>query len=402
MSNQVKILFAGSVVLTALCTGMLGDEHYLHTTSAKSFHTPDPVAAQELSQARALGKARKWKAAATILERNAIGNNVQAKYEYAMLFIKGWGVPRDLEQARNLLLQAVQEPFRDRAKAAFQLGRVYRMSRGEDCARIAFEWFSKAAKWGYAKAHNELGKSYARGIGVEQNIDQALKHYRIAASHNSSSAVLLLVELLAKGSKTLPADPDRAFAVLNEFLPRLEIAAKAGDARAARCIGRLYANNLIMKANTEEALRWFSIAAGLGDAIAMHDMAMLLVESEDAFTSQQEILNLLNESVKRDYSAAITTLGRLHLIGKFGLPQKKAIHYFKQGVAAGHPGSMEELGQLYLKGKHVEHNLKQARALAEQGSHLKHAGSKRLLKKIKEAEAKSAAQNIITTSEKKG
>jgi len=387
MNSRKKSLLALYVFSASVVTGVITGSVYLDSSANHAYYTPDAITQRELSRARSFIKQKNWNEAAEVLSRNATGSNVQAKYEYAMLFAKGWGVSRDLEKARNLLLQAVQRPFKDRAKAAFELGRVYRMSKGEDCARIAFEWFMKAAQWGYAKAHNELGKSYARGIGVDQNIDFALKHYRIAASHNSSSAVLLLIELLAKGNSTLPADPEKALVVLNEFLPRLEIAAKAGDARAARCIGRLYSNNLIMTVNTQEALKWFSIAAGLGDAIAMHDMALLLLKTQKQFADSEHIIELLNESAKRGYSAATTTLGRLHLQGKFGLPERKAVSFFERGVAASHPGSMEELGRLYLKGKHVQYDLRQARELAEQGSRLKHHGSRKLLKAIQQIEA---------------
>lgn len=399
--NSKKFL-ASTALGGALTLGLITGALLLTGDPDQMMPVPDPIAQQEMSQARTLLRKRNWKEAAKILGRNAVGSNVQAKYEYAMLYAKGWGVPRDLEKARNLLLQAVQRPFKDRARAAFELGRVYRLSKGEDCARIAFEWFTKAAKWGYEKAHNELGKSYARGIGVAPDIDQALKHYRIAAAHNSSSAVLQLVELLAKGNATTPANPERALAVLNEFLPRLEVAARAGDARAARCIGRVYSNNIIMKPNLEEAIKWLAIAAGLGDAIAMHDMALLILETKKEFAAAEDIIELLNESIERDYSAAITTLGRLHLQEKFGLPSRKAVKLFERGVIAGHPGSMEELGRLYLKGQYVPFNIKKAREMAEQGSRLKHAGSRKLLKEIEQVERKHSFKGLTVKESSKG
>lgn len=401
MTSEKKFTIASFAILASLSTVILSSALSLHKENALVSYVPDPVAQQELLEVRNFAKNKDWEKAAELLSKNAVGANVQAKYEYAMLYVKGWGVPRDLEKARNLLLQAVQRPSKDRAKAAFELGRVYRKSKGEDCSRIAFEWFIKAVQWGYMKAHNELGKSYARGIGVKQNIELALKHYRIAASHNSSSAVLPLIELLAKGSSTLPANPEKALAILNEFMPRLEAAAKAGDARAARCIGRLYLNGMIMDPNKEEAMKWLSIAVGLGDAIAMHDMAVLLMEADKELAIKDDVIGLLNESIKRDYAAAITTLGRLHLKSKFGLPERKSVEFFKKGISAGHPGSMEELGRLYLKGKHVEYNLLKARELAKQGSLLKHSGSKKLLNEIIKIEARKNvdASSINTNRE---
>lgn len=402
MTVEKKTQIASFAILASLSTVIVASALSLHKPYAQSTYVPDPVTKKELQMARGFVKAKDWQKAADILDKNAVGANVQAKYEYAMLFAKGWGVPRDLEKARNLLLQAVQRPFKDRAKAAFELGRVYRMSKGVDCSRIAFEWFTKSAEWGYTKAHNELGKSYSRGIGVRQNIELGLKHYRIAAVHKSSSAVLPLIELLAKGSASVPANPERAAAILNEFMPRLKMAAKSGDARAARSIGRLYLNGLVVETNNEEALRWLAMAAGSGDAIAMHDMAMLIMETKKEQANKADVMELLNESARRDYAAATTTLGRLHLKRKFGLPPRKSVEFFNKGIVAGHPGSMEELGRLYLKGKHVQYNLAKARELAEQGALLKHSGSKKLLEEIKKIEAKKNLEASVATTEREG
>jgi len=367
MTVEKKTQIASFAILTSLSTVIVASALSLHKPYAQSTYVPDPVTKKELQMARGFVKAKDWQKAADILDKNAVGANVQAKYEYAMLFAKGWGVPRDLEKARNLLLQAVQRPFKDRAKAAFELGRVYRMSKGVDCSRIAFEWFTKSAEWGYTKAHNELGKSYSRGIGVRQNIELALKHYRIAAVHKSSSAVLPLIELLAKGSASVPANPERAAAILHEFM-----------------------------------LRWLAMAAGSGDAIAMHDMAMLIMETKKEQANKADVMELLNESARRDYAAATTTLGRLHLKRKFGLPQRKSVEFFNKGIVAGHPGSMEELGRLYLKGKHVQYDLAKARELAEQGTLLKHSGSKKLLDEINKIEAKKNLEASVAMTEREG
>lgn len=401
MTYKNKTIIASIAILASITTVMVTSAITLKHPK-NTLYIPDPVSKKELVEAKAFTKQGKWEKAAEILARNAVGNNVQAKYEYAMLYAKGWGVPRDLEKARNLLLQAVQRPFEGRARAAFELGRVYRISQGEDCARIAFEWFTKSLQWGYLKAHSELGKSHARGIGVKQDIDLALKHYRIAALHNSASAVVPLINLLARGSSTVDADPEKALSILNEFLPKLEVAAKNGDARAARSIARLYSNNLIMEPDTQQALKWFSMASRAGDAIAMHDLAVLLMEEKKQFAVKEDVLALLNESIRRNYAAAITTLGRLHLKSQFGLPERKAVELFEQGILAGHPGSMEELARLYLDGKHVEYNLEKARELAELGNLQKHAGSRKLLEEIKKVEKAKETKEQSTKYAGKG
>ncbi len=371
-------LIPGSAVLAIVGIATVG---LLDDSRGKSF-TPDPTIQREISLAKKTGKQGNWREAALKFEQYAATSNPVAKYELGLLYSRGWGVKRDLEKARILLLQAVQYDFPARARAAFELGRLFRKSRGEDCPRIAFEWFSKALDWGYVKAHSELGKSHARGLGVDVDVDKALFHYRAAVQHGSPSAVVPLINLIALGGKHLTADPDKALELLGEFMPLLETSAKKGDALAARALGRIYKKNSLIESDPAKAMYWLSAAATLGDAAAMHDLAKLMMLQTDKDEKKNIIVDLLHESSKRGYSGAFTALGRLHLTGEFGLPKDEAVYWFRKGVKAGHPGSMEELGTLLLNGRYVEKDLKEARSLAKLGSRLKHTGSIELLKKI--------------------
>ena len=287
--------------------------------NTRSIAVVDPVVVREIKQAKRLGKQGKWSKAAIILERNAKGSNPNAKLEYALLYTRGWGVTRDLERARNLLLQSVQRDFPARGRAAFELGRIYRNSRGKDCPRIAFEWFSKAVLWNYPKAHAELGKSYARGLGIEVNIERALHHYKAAAQYGSASAVVPLINLIARGSEAVEPNPDRAKRLLDEFLPLLERDANRGSAIAARTLGRLYQKSNLIIPNQAKAMHWYSIASSLGDAAAMHDLALLSMAQNKTYIDTQHALDLLRESAARGYSGAMTALGRLHLERQFNL-----------------------------------------------------------------------------------
>lgn len=48
--------------------------------------------------------------------------------------------------------------------------------------KIAFSYFMKAANTGDAQAQYYIGYFYERGIGVEQDIEQAIHYYTLAAN----------------------------------------------------------------------------------------------------------------------------------------------------------------------------------------------------------------------------
>ncbi|MCR9139244.1 MAG: sel1 repeat family protein [Alphaproteobacteria bacterium] len=345
-------------------------------------HVMDPLVASDLKQARQFGKSGDWTSSATLIAPHVKGHNPQAKLEYALLQSRGWGVERNREQARQLLLQAVSYHFSGRGRAAFELGRLYKSASGDDCTRIALEWFIKAANWDYAKAHLELGAAYGRGLGTDPDLAKALKHYQIAAETGSAAAIWSMIELVQKGNSVTEPDLQSAKALAERYLPRLIDQAQGGNAYAARTLARLHLNGVVVAFNREKAGRWFTEAARLGDPVAMHDLAILLMESGQVSETGDTVLELMRESANRGYAGAITAMGRLHLQRKFGLSPPDAVDWFRQGVAAGHPGSMEELARLYIAGELVERNPLEARRLAAMGAKLHHQGAKRLLSEI--------------------
>lgn len=360
-----------------------------------------PIVARETAAALTLQKQGKWLAAADILSKNSIANHPNAKLAYAFQLSRGWGVKRDLDAARDLLIQATQYDFAGRANAAYELGKLYKFSRGPDCQTIAFNWFSKSLKWGKQKAHLELGKAHARALGVPKNIALARHHYKAAALNGSPSAALSLVKVIYKNNKNKQGAA-QARAALKQFLPLIEAAANKGQSQAARSLARLYATNSVVKADISKAIFWYEKASHAGDRAAMHDLAILALKQDKLPFAEEKIIDLLKTSANLGYSGAMTALGRLHLEQFFNLPQKDAIAWFLKGIATGHPGSMEEMAQLYLKGKIVPKNKQAALELASQGAKLKHKGSIKLLLKIQSTSPELSSNLSRSPADKKG
>jgi TPR repeat protein len=381
---------------------LLSTAIWINLGDAAPVSDSNPVLVRDLARAKQLQRGGEFKSAALLLHRHANSQSAEASYRYAQLLVRGWGIDRDLEAARDLLLTAVQTDFSNRGQSALELGRLYRKSRGDDCQRIALEWFQKSLDWGHTKAHAELGKSFARGLGTPSNFDRAYHHYSQAVLAGSTSAVFSLVNLVRNGTADREGHPAQAKILIQEYLPAVMRQAKAGDAQAARALGRIYQEGLLLSQNTGDAVHWFGQAVRMGDAAAMHDLAMLATTEPVDGLNQEAIVGLLNESADRGYAGAMTALGRLHLAQWQGLDPALALGWFERGVAAGHGGSMEELARLFLVGQLVSKDLTKAEKLAAHGAKLKHSGSVRLLEKMRSGRGSADASSLEQSNQSSG
>lgn len=56
----------------------------------------------------------------------------------------------------------------------------------------AFKWFQKSAEQDFITAYSNLGRCYLNGFGVEQDVEQAIANYKIAAEKGMSDAEIML------------------------------------------------------------------------------------------------------------------------------------------------------------------------------------------------------------------
>ena len=61
------------------------------------------------------------------------------------------------------------------------------------------KWFRKAANLGNADAQNNLGHCYFYGLGVTEDIPQAIEWYRKAANKGNADAQYSLVSVMTMG-----------------------------------------------------------------------------------------------------------------------------------------------------------------------------------------------------------
>jgi hypothetical protein len=141
--------------------------------------------------------------------------------------------------------------------------------------------YERSAEQGYAPADYALGKLYDRGIGVPEDVETAIEHYRNAAEAGIVPAMGSLAAAYAatgrisgavnwssraaeagnaSGMNTLGALHQKGYGVQKNYSRSMELfrqAAEAGDCHAMMNIGGLYYNGDGVVQDPTEAERWF-------------------------------------------------------------------------------------------------------------------------------------------------
>jgi TPR repeat protein len=124
--------------------------------------------------------------------------------------------------------------------------------QGQHVAKDLVESFrlnALAAKGGYHDAVLAMGWYFIRGVGVEQNVEEAKKWYRKSARQGEPRAMFSLGQI---------AYMEKDF---SESLMWFRRAEKTGHPRSSYYIGRQFWNGQGVEQNRKEAIRLFQIAA---------------------------------------------------------------------------------------------------------------------------------------------
>ena len=100
----------------------------------------------------------------------------------AVLYTKGWGVPKDLKKALEYTVavaESTEAPESFRGRALFRLSKYYRKGLAGVTKDLeqAFDLLERAKSKGHRMAVAQIGQSYEDGIGTERNKQKALENY---------------------------------------------------------------------------------------------------------------------------------------------------------------------------------------------------------------------------------
>lgn len=144
------------------------------------------------------------------LLKKAQGGDASAEFEVAKLYQNGQkNFPKDFKAAFNWYSRAATQ---GNAKAQNNLGLMF--AKGEGTAQddvAAFQWFQKAALQGDTVAERNLAVKYLNGLGAPQNYLESVKWFRKAAEQGEAGAQLGLSFMYLRG-KGVQRDPIMAYA----------------------------------------------------------------------------------------------------------------------------------------------------------------------------------------------
>ena len=116
------------------------------------------------------------------------------------------------------------------------------------------------AEAGDANAQNNLGAMYDNGTGVAENVQEAVKWYRLAADQGLAEAQFNLGLMYAIGTGVAQND--------QKAVRWYRLAAEQGDANSLFVLGLMYENGEGVSGNDVQAYIWYSVAAAQGAAYA--------------------------------------------------------------------------------------------------------------------------------------
>ena len=226
------------------------------------------------------GLARDSKLAAGWFEQAALRGNGYAAGRLADLYETGNGVAKNPKAAADWRERAAR---RGNVEAQFKLGQMYLEGSGvKQDRKRAIDWLQGAAEEGSSDAAYLLARIYREGLGGPQ--DQAMAdHWHYKASVQGSGVTDDLLRLI----KSFGHNYDKPLS--DGALRQL---AADGDAEAQYQLGlRYYLGRGGEKRDPAQAMKWFELAAGKGQVIAMRTLAHILAKGEHGVPADPQAAN---------------------------------------------------------------------------------------------------------------
>lgn len=182
------------------------------------------------------------------------------------------------------------------------------------------------AEQGNSEAQVLLGMMYHDGEGVPKDYAEAAQWMRKAAEQDNALAEFALGAMYQEGEGVAK---DEAAAAR-----WLEKAARQGAAPAQFALARLHARN----ANYAEALRWYRVLAGRGDADSQNDVGHMYETGRGVAQNYAEAANWYRLAAAQGNAKAQNNLGTLYAEGR-GVPRDdvQAYMWFALSAAQNNP-----------------------------------------------------------------
>jgi len=281
------------------------------------------------------------------------GDN-QAKFILGKLYYYGYNIEIDFSKTCKYLQEAIQ-----------------------DGNRYAFDWIQKKSKKGDSRAQYLMGLLYSKGIGVDKNVDKALKWFERSVYRGKEKGIEMINKFVASGDNAamfllgklyyhgygVEIDFDKASQYLQDAIKAgnqdafewIQKKAKSGDGKNQYLIGILYSKGLGVDKNMDIALTWFESSAYRGNVNAF---AIIKKLADAGNLNAKYIVGKLyyyGYAVEKDVKKALALF--LEAVTK---GHRKVVEWVVENVKKGDYKTQYLLGVLYYHGYGVDLDIKEA------------------------------------------
>ena len=189
------------------------------------------------------------------------------------------------------------------------VGRIYAEGAGvPQNLALAARWYARAAELGDIEGSFAYGLLLAKGEGVQKDLEAAARMFEAAAVRKHPLANYNLALLFLRGEGK-PENPYRAFA-------HMLFAAEAGVSAAQYDLGTLYATGTgVDPPNAFEAAKWIGKAAVAGHTEAQVEYAVLLFRGHGVPPDQKHGAQLFRAAAEKGVPIAQNRLARCYANG---------------------------------------------------------------------------------------
>ena len=213
--------------------------------------------------------------------------------------------------------------------ATFHMGKIYAIGIAvPQNVPKAVEWYEKAIALGEPRAYANLGWFYQSGYGVPTDKSKAFELLSFGAENGVLSAKAAIGMMLLNG-EGCTLNPELGFQKLEESF-------NSGYLNAGNHISDVYFEGKLVPGDIELAHEWLQKVADSGDERSMAILGHYLVTGSHGKTDTAKGLDLLEQATRLQYLPAYLWLGTLYKKGLgVELDAEKAIEWFKKGIKAG-------------------------------------------------------------------
>jgi uncharacterized protein (TIGR02145 family) len=229
-------------------------------------------------------------------------------------------------------------------EAQNNLGKSYDKGMGVEQDHFqAVKWFLLAAEQGFASAQFNLGICYKIGEGIKQDYFQAVKWYRLAAEQGISVAQLNL-GICYENGEGIEQD---YFQAVKWF----RLAADQGVSAAHKRLGICYENGKGVEKDFSQAFKWYQLAANHGNLDAYNNLGICYKRGKGVEKDNVLAVKYFLIAAEQGISAAQCNLGICYKNGE-GIEKNyiQAVKWYRLAAEQGNRNAQFNLGKCYLEG----------------------------------------------------